>query len=84
VRDWIPAADDARSRLIGVPSDYTRGGDTWLPLVDDDHLALYLIEVKGHGLDAALLSVSGAKVSRAGRVTRADIEASRSCVAKTE
>src|SRR5271157_2661686 len=34
--------------------------------VDDNHLALYLIDVTGHGLDAALLSVSVANVIRTG------------------
>jgi tetratricopeptide (TPR) repeat protein len=41
-----------------IPSS-TLGGDAigyhW---VDDDHLALYLVDVTGHGLDSALLSVT--------------------------
>ena len=50
------------------------GGDTigyhW---VDDDHLALYLIDVTGHGLGAALLSVTVANVIRAGALAGADM-----------
>ena len=49
-----------------IPSS-TLGGDTigyhW---IDDDHLALYLIDVTGHGLDSALLSVSINNVLRSG------------------
>ncbi len=59
VRDCIPPPMDG---VVSVDWRYlpasTLGGDTigyhW---VDDDHLALYLIDVTGHGLDAALLSV---------------------------
>lgn len=45
--DWryVPAADLAGDAL----------GFHW---IDDDHCALYLIDVCGHGLDASLLSVS--------------------------
>ena len=47
-----------------VPSS-NLGGDTigyhWL---DDDHLALYLIDVTGHGLDSALLAVTVTNVIR--------------------
>ena len=57
VRDCIPAAMEG---LVSVDWRYlpasTLGGDTigyhW---VDEDHLALYLIDVTGHGLDPALL-----------------------------
>jgi serine phosphatase RsbU (regulator of sigma subunit) len=75
VRDCIPAPMDG---LVSVDWRYlpasTLGGDTigyhW---VDDDHLALYLIDVTGHGLDAALLSVSVANVIRAGALPGADM-----------
>ena len=70
----IPAADgpvivDWRY----IPST-TLGGDTigyhW---VDQDHLALYLIDVTGHGLDSALLAVAIVNVLRSGFVTDADL-----------
>jgi serine phosphatase RsbU (regulator of sigma subunit) len=56
-----------------VPSS-TLGGDTlgyhW---VDDDHLALYLIDVTGHGLDSALLAVTITNVIRSGSLAQADL-----------
>ncbi len=52
----------------------TLGGDAigyhW---VDDHRLALYLIDVTGHGLDAALLSVTVTNVIRAGALAGADM-----------
>jgi tetratricopeptide (TPR) repeat protein len=51
----------------------TLGGDAigyhW---VDDRHLALYLIDVTGHGLDSALLSVTITNVLRSGSLAGAD------------
>lgn len=55
-----------------VPSS-TLGGDAigyhW---VDEEHLALYLIDVTGHGLDSALLSVTITNVLRSGTLAGAD------------
>jgi predicted ATPase len=52
----------------------TLGGDTigyhW---IDDDHLALYLIDVTGHGMDSALLSVTITNVLRSGSLPGADM-----------
>lgn len=49
------------------------GGDTlgyhW---IDDDHLAVYVIDVTGHGLDSALLSVSIMNVLRSKTLVGAD------------
>jgi serine phosphatase RsbU (regulator of sigma subunit) len=56
-----------------IPSS-TLGGDAigyhW---VDADHLALYLIDVTGHGLDSALLSVTISNVLRSGSLAGADL-----------
>ena len=56
-----------------IPS-LTLGGDSigyhW---IDDDHLALYLIDVTGHGLDSALLSVTVNNVVRSGSLPGADM-----------
>ena len=56
-----------------IPSS-TLGGDTigyhW---IDDDHLALYLIDVTGHGLDSALLSISINNVIRSGSLPGAEM-----------
>ncbi|HSZ55137.1 MAG TPA: SpoIIE family protein phosphatase [Tepidisphaeraceae bacterium] len=56
-----------------IPSS-SLGGDTigyhW---IDDNHLALYLVDVTGHGLDSALLSVSITDVLRSGSLTGTDM-----------
>jgi len=56
-----------------VPAS-TLGGDTlgyhW---IDKDHLALYLIDVTGHGLDSALFSVTVNNVIRAGSLPEVDM-----------
>ena len=61
----------------------TLGGDTlgyhW---VDEHHLAIYLVDVTGHGLDAALLSVTVANVIRAGAVLGADMKRPDQVLAK--
>jgi tetratricopeptide (TPR) repeat protein len=75
VRDCMPAPMNG---LVSVDWRYlpasTLGGDTigyhW---VDDDHLALYLVDVTGHGLDSALLSVTITNVVRAGALPGADM-----------
>jgi serine phosphatase RsbU (regulator of sigma subunit) len=55
-----------------IPSS-TLGGDTigyhW---VDTEHLAIYLIDVTGHGLDSALLAVTVTNVIRSGSLSGAD------------
>ena len=84
VRDCIPPPMDGP---VSVDWRYrpasTLGGDTigyhW---VDDDHLALYLIDVTGHGLDAALLSVTVANVIRAGALPGADMRQPGQVLAK--
>jgi predicted ATPase len=84
VRDCIPPPMDG---LVSVDWRYlpasTLGGDTigyhW---VDDDHLALYLIDVTGHGLDAALLSVSVANVIRGGALPGANMKQPDQVLAK--
>jgi Stage II sporulation protein E (SpoIIE)/MalT-like TPR region len=84
VRDCIPPPMDG---VVSVDWRYlpasTLGGDTigyhWL---DDEHLALYLIDVTGHGLDAALLSVSVANVIRAGALSGADMKRPNQVLAK--
>ncbi len=52
----------------------TLGGDSigyyW---VDGDHLALYLIDVTGHGLDSALLAVTVTNVIRSGSLPDSDL-----------
>ncbi len=65
-----------------VPSS-NLGGDTigyhW---INDDHLALYLIDVTGHGLDSALLSVTIANVLRSGSLMGTDMRQPDQVLAK--
>ena len=76
VRDCIPAPMDGPVSVDWryVPAS-TLGGDTigyhWL---DRDHLALYLIDVTGHGLDSALLSVTLTNIIRTGALSGADMK----------
>jgi predicted ATPase/energy-coupling factor transporter ATP-binding protein EcfA2 len=75
VRDCIPAPMDGSVSVDWryVPAS-TLGGDTigyyW---VDHDHLVFYLVDVTGHGLDSALLSVSIANVIRSEALSGADM-----------
>lgn len=68
----LPETDKVRIDWRYVPCA-DLGGDTfgyhWL---DDDHLAMYLLDVTGHGLDSALLSVSVMNVLRSRTLTNAD------------
>lgn len=66
VRSLLPAplVGDINTQALFVPSAQL-GGDCfdyyWL---DDDHLAIYLLDVSGHGVGSALLSVSVLNVLR--------------------
>ena len=78
VRGCIPPPISAADGPVAVDWRYipssTLGGDTigyhW---VDQDHLALYLIDVTGHGLDSALMAVAIVNVIRSGFVAGADL-----------
>jgi hypothetical protein len=84
VRDCIPPPTDG---LVSVDWRYlpasTLGGDTigyhWVSEAD---LALYLVDVTGHGLDAALLSVTVANVIRAGALPGTDMKRPDQVLAK--
>ncbi len=68
-----PIEEPVRVDWRYIPSS-SLGGDTigyhW---IDDDHLALYLIDVTGHGLDSALLAVTVMNVLRAGSLAGVDM-----------
>ena len=84
VRDCMPPPMDG---LVSVDWRYlpasTLGGDTlgyhW---VDDSRLAFYLVDVTGHGLDAALLSVTVANVIRAAALPEVDMRQPDEVLAK--
>jgi sigma-B regulation protein RsbU (phosphoserine phosphatase) len=49
------------------------GGDAFgYHWIDDDHLAIYLLDVCGHGVGASLLSVSAINVIRSGSLPKTD------------
>jgi sigma-B regulation protein RsbU (phosphoserine phosphatase) len=59
-----PIAEPVQTDWRYVPSA-DLGGDTFgYHALDDDHFAFYLIDVSGHGLDSALLSVTVMNVLR--------------------
>lgn len=64
--------DAPQSEWVFVPSTEL-GGDTfgyhWL---DPDHFAIYLLDVCGHGVGAALMSISAMNVLRAGVLRNTD------------
>jgi predicted ATPase len=78
VRGCIPPPISGADGKVAVDWRYipssTVGGDIigyhW---VDEDHLALYLIDVTGHGLDSALLAVTITNVIRSGSLAGADL-----------
>ncbi len=80
VRECIPAPMNGPVSVDWryVPAS-TLGGDTigyhWL---DGESLALYLIDVTGHGLDSALLSVTLTNIIRTGALSGVDMKLPRS------
>ena len=55
-----------------VPSTELGGDSFGYHQIDDDHFAIYLLDVCGHGVGAALLSVTVINVLRASALTGAD------------
>jgi sigma-B regulation protein RsbU (phosphoserine phosphatase) len=67
-----PAAAPVRTDWRYVPCA-NLGGDTFgYHWIDDDHFALYLVDVAGHGVDAALLSVTIMNVLRSRALPNTD------------
>ncbi len=74
VRKLLPEPTQEAIRLDWryVPSA-DLGGDTFgYHWIDDDHLAVYLVDVSGHGLDSALLSVTVMNVLRSRSLPNTD------------
>jgi tetratricopeptide (TPR) repeat protein len=65
-----------------VPSSSLGGDSIGYHWIDDGHLALYLIDVMGHGLDAALLSVTITNVLRSGSLMGTDMRQPDQVLAK--
>ena len=56
-----------------VPSTELGGDSFGYHWIDDDHFALYLLDVCGHGVGASLLSVSAINVIRSGAMLDTDV-----------
>ena len=65
-----------------VPSSDLGGDSIGYHWIDDEHLALYLIDVMGHGLDATLLSVTITNILRAGSLMGTDMKRPDQVLAK--
>ena len=65
------AASPATDWLL-VPSTELGGDSFGYHQIDDDHFAIYLLDVCGHGVGAALLSVTVINVLRASALANAD------------
>ena len=65
-----------------VPSSDLGGDSIGYHWIDDEHLALYLIDVMGHGLDATLLSVTITNILRAGSLMGTDMRRPDQVLAK--
>jgi len=63
---------DPRADWLLVPSTELGGDSFGYHDLDDDHFAIYLIDVCGHGVGAALLSVAIINVLRANALAAAD------------
>ncbi len=66
VRSLLPAPmnDDIRSAWEFIPSAQLGGDFFCYNWIDDDHFAMYLIDVCGHGVGAALLSITVSNILR--------------------
>ena len=75
-RAVLPATD-----WLLVPSTELGGDSFGYHAIDDDHMAFYLLDVCGHGVGAALLSVTVINVLRASALPNADFCDPRSVLA---
>jgi sigma-B regulation protein RsbU (phosphoserine phosphatase) len=61
-----PRMDVPQTDWLLIPSTELGGDSFGYHWIDDDHFALYLLDVCGHGVGAALLSVTAINVLRSG------------------
>ncbi len=75
VRSLLPqsCSEPVRVDWRYVPSSQLGGDIFSYHWIDEDHLVLYIIDVTGHGLDSALLSVTVTNVIRSSSLTGADL-----------
>ena len=68
-----PLTGDITSSWIYLPSAQLGGDAFGYHELDKDHLAIYLIDVCGHGVGAALLSISVINILRSSHLLNADM-----------
>ena len=70
----LPPPRDAgpRTRWLLLPSTELGGDSFGYHEIDDDHMAFYLLDVCGHGVGAALLSVTAINVLRSAALPKTD------------
>jgi sigma-B regulation protein RsbU (phosphoserine phosphatase) len=67
-----PRREAPRTEWLLVPSTELGGDSFGYHEIDDDHIAFYLLDVCGHGVGAALLSVTAINVLRSAALPRTD------------
>jgi sigma-B regulation protein RsbU (phosphoserine phosphatase) len=67
-----PRKETPRTEWLLVPSTELGGDSFGYHEIDDDHIAFYLLDVCGHGVGAALLSVTAINVLRSAALPRTD------------
>ena len=67
-----PRQQSPRTEWLLVPSTELGGDSFGYHEIDDDHIAFYLLDVCGHGVGAALLSVTAINVLRSAALPRTD------------
>jgi phosphoserine phosphatase RsbU/P len=74
VRSLLPDAltSEPKAEWRFVPSTQLGGDALGYNWIDDDHLAIYLLDVCGHGVGAALLSISAMNVIRSQTLPNTD------------
>lgn len=67
-----PLNGEISTRWIFAPSSQLGGDSFGYHWIDDEHLGIYLLDVCGHGVGAALLSVTVINVIRSGALSNTD------------
>ncbi len=68
----VPRKSGPRTRWVLVPSTELGGDSFGYHEIDSDHIAFYLLDVCGHGVGAALLSVTAINVLRSAALPMTD------------
>lgn len=77
-----PLSGPVRADWVFEPSSQLGGDSFGYHWLDADHLAIYLLDVCGHGVGAALLSISVLNVLRSASLTETDFLSPRSVMSR--